>query len=46
VNGKPIYRVNLTGFANRADADAAQAKLKSRYKQNAAIQGSFVTSSK
>ena len=46
VNGKPVYRVNVSGFATRADADAAQVKMKSRYKQNAAIQGSFVTSSK
>jgi len=46
VGGKTVYRVNVTGFADRAAAEAAQAKMKSRYKQNAAIQGSFVTSSK
>ncbi|SEA65932.1 Cell division protein DedD (protein involved in septation) [Thiothrix caldifontis] len=46
VGGKAIYRVNVTGFADRAAAEAAQAKMKSRYKQNSAIQGSFVTSSK
>ena len=44
--GKPIYRVNVGGFANRAAADAAQAKMKARYQQNQAVQGSFVTSSK
>jgi hypothetical protein len=46
VGGKPVYRVNVSGFANRADAEAAQVKMKSRYKQNDAIQGSFVTGSK
>lgn len=46
VGGKTVYRVSVTGFADRAAAEAAQAKLKSRYKQNQAIQGSFVTSSK
>lgn len=46
VGGKTVYRVSVSGFADRAAADAAQAKLKSRYKQNQAIQGSFVTSNK
>ncbi|WML91675.1 SPOR domain-containing protein [Thiothrix lacustris] len=44
--GKTIYRVNVGGFANRAAADAAQVKMKSRYTQNQSIQGSFVTSGK
>lgn len=46
VGGKPVYRVNVGGFADRADAEAAQVKMKARYKQNDAIQGSFVTGSK
>lgn len=46
VNGKTVYRVNVTGFADRAAAEVAQAKMKSRYKQNAAIQQSYVISSK
>ncbi|MGB3918561.1 SPOR domain-containing protein [Thiothrix litoralis] len=46
VSGKAIYRVNVGGFADRAAADAAQAKMKARYTQNQAIQSSFVTSSK
>lgn len=46
VGGKTIYRVSVSGFADRAAADAAQSKMKSRYKQNQAIQGSFVTSGK
>lgn len=44
VGGKTVYRVSVGGFADRAAADAAQAKMKSRYKQNQYIQSSFVTS--
>lgn len=42
VGGKTVYRVGVSGFTSRAEAEAAQAKMKARYKQNPAIQGSAV----
>lgn len=43
VGGKTVYRVSIGGFADRAAAEATQAKMKSRYSQNQYVQSSFVT---
>ncbi|MEB4591925.1 SPOR domain-containing protein [Candidatus Thiothrix sp. Deng01] len=46
VSGKTVYRVSVGGFADKAAAEAAQVKMKSRYKQNQNVQSSFVVSNK
>lgn len=43
VDGKVFYRVRISGYQNRDEAVAAQAKLKARYTQNQYVQNSFVT---
>ncbi|MBU0655923.1 MAG: SPOR domain-containing protein [Gammaproteobacteria bacterium] len=43
VGGKAVYRVQVTGFKNRADASNAQASMKRRYSRNQYVQSSFVT---
>jgi cell division protein FtsN len=43
VDGKVFYRVRISGYKNRDEAVAAQAKLKARYTQNQYVQNSFVT---
>ncbi len=44
VDGKTVYRVVVGSYANKVAASAAQAKMKTRYAQNAGVQNSFVTS--
>lgn len=43
VDGKVVYRVQITGFKTRADAANAQSSMKRRYTQNQYVQNSFVT---
>jgi cell division septation protein DedD len=43
VDGKTVYRAVISGYADKAAATAAQAKMKARFTQNSNVQSSFVT---
>ncbi|MDD5394705.1 MAG: SPOR domain-containing protein [Thiothrix sp.] len=43
VDGKTVYRAVIGGYADKAAAAAAQAKMKARFTQNPNVQNSFVT---
>lgn len=43
VDGKAVYRAVIGGYADKAAAVAAQAKMKARFTQNPNVQNSFVT---